>query len=812
MIDFAQIPAALRSETKAAFRVVASQPAFSALVVAVLGVGLGCTIFMLVMINTFVLRPLPFPAPDQLLSAGYTTPHSGDDVQDVTTHDLIALRRALDGKADVGGFTRSTVTLSDMDNAERFDGASVTANFWRVLGVTPMLGRDFSADDERPGAAAVAMLSWDIWQQRYNGDPAIIGRSVRVNSAPATVVGVMPPRFTYPYKEMIWLPAQLAESPAPDDDGYVVVMRRHAGIADAAVRTAIDAWFADTMRAEPDRLRGFAIRVDPLEYLTISRGTRAILGIMLAAVVLVLLVACANAANLLLTRTIGRRQELAVRVALGASRLRLVVHLLAQSLLLSVIATAVALPLALALAAYQEQSFLVADNGPPHWLRFDVDGSVIAMALGAALVTALATGILPALRAAGSAPAGALRDGTRSVAGGAFARVSRVLVVGEIALSCLLLISVGTMVRGVAALDRLDLGIDMRQLLTARVALFPSKYPTGPEQVRLFEKLVDRVRAEPDVAAVGAGTVLPARVSFMHEVVASGSTPPADHAAPSATYGAVDDGFLAAYGIALQEGRFFDSRDTADGERVAVVDRRFAESFGDGSSVVGKRFRLDPGDPKAATVTVVGVIGRLTLNQPSDMPAPTMLVPLRQDPGRIVSLAIRTRGDPAAFAPRLAEIMREVDADTPLYWVRDYRTIIESVTYGERVIAQWFGAFGLVALLLAGAGLYGVMAFSVGQRIREIGVCRALGAPDARVLRSLFARSLVQLGLGLAIGLAIGIPFTNALTGALKAIERGNAGVVLAALAVLVGAALLATLIPARRALRVDPMVALRYE
>ena len=194
------------------------------------------------------------------------------------------------------------------------------------------------------------------------------------------------------------------------------------------------------------------------------------------------------------------------------------------------------------------------------------------------------------------------------------------------------------------------------------------------------------------------------------------------------------------------------------------------------------------------------------------MPAPTMLVPLRQDPGRIVSLAIRTRGDPASFAPRLAEIMREVDADTPLYWVRDYRTIIESVTYGERVIAQWFGAFGLVALLLAGAGLYGVMAFSVGQRIREIGVRRALGAPDARVLRSLFARSLVQLGLGLAIGLAIGIPFTNALTGALKAIERGNAGVVLAALAVLVAAALLATLIPARRALRVDPMVALRYE
>lgn len=812
MPAIAQVVSSARAELKAAFRAIASQPGFSALVVAVLGVGLACTIFMLVMINTFVLRPLPFPAPDQLLSAGFVTPHSGDDVQDIASKDVIALRRVLDGSAEVGGFTRSTVTLSDMDNAERFDGASVTANFWRVLGVAPVLGRDFTADDERPGAASVAMLSWDVWQQRYNADPAIVGRAIRVNSAAATVIGVMPPRFTYPYKEMIWLPARLSETPAADDDGYVVVMRRHAGAPDAAVRTAIQTWFADAVRAEPERLRGFEIRVDPLEYLTISRQTRAILGIMLAAVVLVLLVACANAANLLLTRTIGRRQELAIRVALGASRTRLVAHLLAQSLLLSLIATAIALPLALALVEYQQASFLTAESGPPRWLRFDVDARVIAMALGAACVTALVTGILPALRAAGSAPAGALRDGTRSVAGGAFARVSHVLVVGEIALSCLLLISVGTMVRGVAEIDRIDLGIDTNHLLTARVALFPSKYPTGAEQVQLFEKLVDRVRADPAVAAVGAGTVLPARILFMHDVIASGTTPPADHAAPSATYGAVDDGFLAAYGIVLQEGRFFDSRDTADGARVAVVDRRFAERFGNGDSVVGQRFRLDPNDPKGPTVTVVGVIGRLTLNQPADTPSPTMLVPLRQDPGRIASLAIRTRGDAGAFAPRLAEIMREVDADTPLYWVRDYRTIIQSVTYGERVIAQWFGAFGLVALLLAGAGLYGVMAFAVSQRIREIGVRRALGAPDARVLRSLFARSVVQLFAGLAIGLALGIPFANALTGWLASIQRQNTAVVIAALAVLVGAALLATLIPARRALRVDPMVALRYE
>jgi predicted permease len=591
-----------------------------------------------------------------------------------------------------------------------------------------------------------------------------------------------------------------------------VVIRRHADFGDAALRGVLDAWFANASREEPDRLRGFAIGMEPLKYLTVSRQTRGVLAIMLGAVALVLLVACANAANLLLTRTIGRRQELAVRVALGASRMRLVLHLLAQSLLLSLIATAIALPLALLLVHAQQRSFVTAESGPPHWLNFDADATVIAMAIGAVILTALATGILPALRAAGSAPSSALRDGSRSVAGGAFARVSRVLVVGEIALSCLLLIAVGTMVRGISKLDRLDLGIDTNHLLTARVALFPSRYATGAEQVRLFEKLVDRVRADPDVVAAGAGTVLPARVSVMREVLADGTAPTADHSAPTVRYGAVDDQFLAAYGIALQEGRFFDTRDGADGDRVAVVDRRFAERFGGEGSIVGKRFRLDPSGASAPTVTVVGVISRLTLNSPSDPAEPTLLVPMRQDPARFASLAVRTRGEPMAFAPRLAGIMHEVDADTPLYWVRDYRTIIETVTYGERVIADWFGAFGLVALLLAGAGLYGVMAFSVGQRIREIGVRRALGAPEARVLRSLVARSLVQLGMGLALGLALGIPFARVLTGWLTAIPTGSVDVVLAALAVLVAAALLATAIPARRALRVDPIVALRYE
>jgi putative ABC transport system permease protein len=285
-----------------------------------------------------------------------------------------------------------------------------------------------------------------------------------------------------------------------------------------------------------------------------------------------------------------------------------------------------------------------------------------------------------------------------------------------------------------------------------------------------------------------------------------------DGALPQSQYGAVDDHFLGAYGIGLQQGRFFDSRDRADGARVAVVDQHFAERFGGDKDVLGRQFRVDPRDSKGATVTVIGVIGALKLAAPGDVAQPAMLVPLRQDPFRVASIGVRTRGDALAFAPRLNDVMREVDADTPLYWVRDYAGVIHSGTAGERDVAQAFSVFGVLALMLAGAGLYGVVAFSVGQRTREIGVRRALGAPDAQVLGSLFARTLAQLGIGLALGLATGIPLARMLTSSMQSIEVGNTTVVLSALGALILAAIAAVIVPARRALRVDPTVALRHE
>ncbi len=802
----------LTHELRQALRAILANPGFSALVVGVLASGLACVVFMLAFLDGLVLRPLPFAAPEQLHQAGFYGDGGLGDIFPVPGQDLISSRRHLAGVADVAGAARSTINLSDLDRPERYNGAHVSANLFSVLGIAPLLGRDFTAADEQPGAEQVAMLSYELWQNRYGGERSVVGRQIRIDAHPATVIGVMPKDFSYPRREAVWVAATLSESFKSDEYAYWLVLRRHAGVGVAQLEAAFGSWFDDASRADPERFRGQHWRVEPLKNMVMDRTMRSMLGMMLAAVFMVLLIACANAANLLLTRTLGRRQELAVRVALGASRARLVMQLLAQAALLSLVATVIALALAQAGLNWQ-QALLRESEFTLTWLRFDIDGTVVALAFAAALFTAIVSGVLPALHAANAAPSAGLQDGgTRSVGSARFARVSRVLVVGEVALSCALVVCVGTLVRGISALEHFDLGINTDHLLTARVLLPAGAFPGPAEQLRLYDRIGERLRSDPAVVDASVGTALPGTYyNWTRDVLPAGASA-GDAELPTTALAAVDDHFLGAFGVKLQEGRFFDSGDTADGVRVAVADRTFAERFGDGRSILGRQFRLDPRGAEDTTVTIVGVSAPVMLNAPGSAPPPGLFVPLRQLPFKIASIAVRTRGDALAFAPHLAEVMREVDGDTPIYWVRDYAAILHSMSFSERTVAQSFEMFGLVALLLAGAGLYGVMAFAVGQRTREIGVRRALGATRWTVLRNLFARNLAQLAIGLALGLAVGIPFSHQLSASLRTIEPGGAGVVLGALLVLGGAAVLAVIVPARRALRVDPMTALRHE
>ncbi len=332
-------------EIRSASRALLANPGFSALVISVLAAGLACVLFMLVLIYGLVIRPLPFHAPDQLLHIGFLQSDRPDRLSPVSGHDLLRWQTRLADVADVAAFQELTINLSDEGRAERYAGASISTNLLHVLGVSAQLGRTFTEVDGRPGAADTVILSDSVWRQRYNSDPDIIGRMLRVNGRSASVVGVMPPDFSYPEKEAIWTPARLDPDITRDESGeWAVVARRHADASVASLHSVLDNWYADAKAEAPRYFEMRSVGIEPLTYMIINRGTRAFFSVMLLAVVLVLLVACANAANLMLSRTLARRQELAVRAALGASRGRLAVHLLSQSLMLSLVAAAIALP------------------------------------------------------------------------------------------------------------------------------------------------------------------------------------------------------------------------------------------------------------------------------------------------------------------------------------------------------------------------------------------------------------------------------------------------------------------------------------
>lgn len=807
--------AGIATELRHAWRAIATRPAFSMLVVAVLGLGLACVVYVASIVNGLVVEPLPFARPHELYNAGLVDNDEALDTESLdspSVDELLDWRERLGDRADIGGFAVVTLNFSDGDRPERYSGGRVTANLFGVLGVAPALGRGFLESDEAPGAGQAVVLSDALWRSRYLADPRIVGRAVRVNARPATVVGVMPAGFSFPRGEMAWVAAGMQRGAAAPL--YLeTVIRTRPGSGPAQLRALLDGWLVDAARADPERMasraRGMSLR--PLAYRFIDGETRQLFGVMVAAVLLVLLVSCANVANLLLSQLMSRQQELAVRAALGATRRRLALQLLAQTGILALVALLLALPVAHAMVEATDALFRQsAEDGPPLWMNLAIDGRVVAMAALATLLTALLAGILPALRA-GSAAGNLVRDGGRGTGDAGFARVSRGLVVGEIALSCAVLIAAMVLVQGVRRLDRFDLGLRTEDVLTARVGLFPERYADDASVLRYVEELLLRLRSDPAVLDASISSSLPGLVGANEDVLPEGMALPAN-GIPNPGFSAVDEGFLQTMGASLVAGRFFGPEDRADSEPVAVVDETFVARLARPGDALGQRFVIDPLGPARRTVTVVGVIRPVQMDDIDDLREPSMLVPFAQYPSRFVSVLVHTRGDPASQSEALAAHARAIDPDTPAYWVRSYDAVLLEATFGLRVLARVFGAFGLVALALATAGLYGVIAFSVGRRTREIGVRRALGAPDARVLSAVVGRSAWQVALGLGLGVAIGIPFARMLAAPIAHIIEVSPSSALIVTGVLAAVALLATWIPARRALQVEPLAALRHD
>ncbi|HEX8722317.1 MAG TPA: ABC transporter permease [Pyrinomonadaceae bacterium] len=807
-------------------RRLSKSPGFTlvALVSLALGIGANTAIFSLV--NAVLLRPLPVAAPERLVSVSVT---GGDDSMHAFSYPTyLDFRDRGSGGVLSGLFAErfAPMSLSRAGASERVWGYLVTGNYFEVLGARAARGRTFTPEEDRaPLSAPVAVLSHACWLRRFGGDPGVVGRDVELNGHPFRVVGVMPEGFAgteIVYTPEVWVPMTMQEWVEPgnlwlerrETQNIFAVGRLKDGVTREQAEAALNLFAGQLGREYPETNEGQRIVLVPPGFV-IPQLRGAVVGfaaVLMGAVGLVLLIACTNLANLLLARASSRRKEMALRVALGASRWRLVRQLLTESLLLALAGGAAGLLLAAWLLD------LVAAYRPPIdvpvWIEAGVDWRVLAFALGASLLTTLLFGLAPALQATRTDLVPALKDAGRGD-GRTRSRLRGALVVAQVTLSLVLLVAAGLTLRALARLQTASPGFEVEGGLVASFDLGLQGYDEARGR-EFGRRLVERVRAMPGVRAASLTDLFPLSLNYTSNSVYVEGRPGARGAnVPIAMASSVEPSYFDAMGIPVVAGRPFGERDDERAPRVVVVNETFARRFFPGAEpareAVGKRigFKGDQG-PWAEIVGVAKDGKYWTIGE-----APELFVysPLAQRYTSTATLVVRAAGgDPRALVPALRAEARALDAALPLYDVKTFEEHMGVSLFPARVAAALLGGFGLLALVLAGTGIYGVVSYAAAQRTREIGIRMALGAQRGDVLRLVAGRGMLLVGAGVALGLAGALALTRFMEGVLYGVSATDPFTFALVVALLLGVALVACLLPARRATKVDPMVALRYE
>jgi putative ABC transport system permease protein len=797
-----------------ALRTLGRSPGFTAVAVLTMALGIGATAAIFSAVNGVLLRPLPYPDADRI-TVLWLNNQQEEIERDVTSYPLFEDWSESSAYAAVAGHSATTGTFTADGDADQHVGAWVTGDFFRVLGVAPALGRALDQANTVPGEDQVVVLSHGLWTRRYGADPLVVGRTVTINGLPREVVGVMPRGFSYPDGVEYWVPL------APESENWrtitesrnalwlSVLGRLHEGVPVERAAAELDGIMARLVD-EGLTAPGNGVLVEPLRD-TVVGSVRPALLVLLGAVGFVLLIACANVANLLLARGARRRRELSVRAALGASGRRLARQALVESLVLGAIGGAAGLVLALlgtsALVALSPQDL-------PRLDGVRVDAAVVGFAALVALATGLLFGLAPAWQAAKSGIAASLRDSDRG-SGGGMARVRPALVVVEVALAVVLLVGAGLLLRSFAALQTVDPGFQTERMLSFRVIVGSAAYPE-PEQVRNFQQeLLERVGALPGVeAATAANTLFLSRLPNMGPVALEGR-PPAGEMDPitAVTNDFVAPGFFRTMGMPIVQGRGFEPGDVAGGTQVVVVNETFVQRLVPGEDPIGRRFaRGDPESPDAVWQTIVGVVADSRRAGLAEPVRPEAYRPITQAAPRSIEVLVRTAGPPLALVPQARALLREMDPNMPMAQLRTVEAAMAEAVATRRFVMMLLAGFAVLAVTLAAIGIYGVLAFLVGERTRELGIRLALGADRQTVIRMVLRQSLGYVLPGLALGAVGALALTRLLQAQLFGIEPTDPVTFAAVLTLLLAVAVLASWVPARRAANVQPVEALRQE
>ncbi len=788
-------------------------PGFTVLAVAILGLGLGVTLYMFTVVKSYMLTPLPFPHAEHIMHVEAANPLRGLDSLEISQHDFVDWRREQSSFEELAAFYGATVNLSDGELPERFEGAFITPSAFDVVQVKAELGRTLVPTDAEPGAQPVIVLGYDVWLNRYNGDPAIVGESIRVNGVATTVVGVMPEGFRFPLIQEVWVPLQIDLTKFTRGEGPTVEAfgRLKPGVTLDQARAEFSN-IAAALAKQYKENENVASAIKPFQHEYIPEEARSMISTMFVAVLFVLLIACANVANLILARTAARQKDIALRAALGASRWRIVVHVLTESVVLAAAGAVIAWFIADAGLDLTHRAFIAADIQQPFWIGFTLDWRAFLFAVSAAIAAGVAAGLAPALRATQTDVNDYLKEGSKG-SGVSASKLSRTLVIAEIALSCILLVSSGLMIRSVVNMNAQPLGIEHTNLLTGRIGLPESKYPDAASQYRFFEQLNERLNARPEALGATVAYSYPGIDSWIMPYRTRKMEVPESGQLPWTNYAGVMNNYADVLGLELLRGRWFDARETASSEPVVVIAQGFAHEVFPDTDPIGQQIMIgNPDSEDTRWHTIIGVSEEVLMDQLDDPYYPSVFVPLVQASQRFLTVAVHTRGSPLAFSQPLRETVREIDRDIPVYWVRTLDNWIWAGNFTSRIVSILFGIFAFIAVVLSAAGIYGVLAYSVSQRTREIGMRRALGALDGRILNMVVGQGMWQLGIGLGIGLLGAVGFARLLSTMLHGVSPFDPFTLSIVALTLFVVAFVASLLPALRALRVHPMEALRYE
>ena len=785
-----------------------------ALVTLALGIGVNTAIFSAV--DSVLLRPLPLKDPERLVSIWEQTLQLGIQQNEVAPANFFDLRDQSQVFEGIGAYGPQDLNLIGGGEPERLDGQLVSANVFSILGVAPALGRTFLPDEDRPGQEHVVVLSDALWQRRFNRDPSILNRTITLNGEPFTVVGVMPRGFFFPVRETeLWMPwAMEPDQASGRGDHYLrLVGRLKPGTTLERANANVGA-IAQRLSAEyPRTNEGLGFTVHSLHQDYVGDLRLPIL-VLFAAVGLVLLIACVNVANLQLARATTRRREIAIRIALGAGRWTIVRQLLIESLLL---ATAGGLLGVLGAVWSVEAIAKLLPENLSKLQGVNIDARVFLFTLGVSVLTAIVFGGVPALLAARTKPGATLSDVARDAAGGSSGRlVRRVLVVSEVALAVVLLVGAGLLIRSFQLLRQVDPGFTTENVLTMRMVLPMPKYAKPEARRAFYDETLRRIKEQPGVESAGMITFVPLSFGGMKfSFSVEGHPPPNDIDLPFAFYRVVSPDYFRTLDIALQRGRFFEAHDTADSQPVVLVNRRLAEQFWPNEDPIGKRLKIGPLDSPNAWLTVVGVTGDVRQAGFYDELRMDLYVPYAQERRVFVAprdLVVRTKADAASVVGAVRQAVWAVDKDQPISDVRTMDQVFAAAISQERFQALLLGLFAALALMLASVGLYGVISYSVAQRTHEIGVRIALGAQPHDVLRLVIRQGMMLTLTGLIVGIAVGSVATRVLSDMLYGVTTRDPLTFGLVPLLLLLVALLACYLPARRATKVNPMVALRYE